>query len=1258
MAFSQGTKVLINWQSPKSIFTYGGEKQVLTFEKATYHKKNFLPQYSLQFAGKDDLKNLVISDVRYLELTETELAYLPKDFISDSLYYFNETVYSNHKPILLLNILPFRRNKISKKFEKVLSFSFVATFKPIETLKNTPNINKREEGEGAEASVLASGRWYKLEISRTGVYKLDYKFLASLGISLKNINPKNIRLYGNGGGMLPQANSAPRASDLVENSISVNGETDGKFDPEDYVLFYGKGPDEWKYNRSEEYFHNIKNVYSDYSYYFLTVSESPGKRIQEISSLPKSGNSITEFDDYNTHELDLFNLFGSGRFWYGEQFNSTSTSRQVSLPCEGIIPSSPLKIRVNAMALNEKESYFNFYVNGFKLPELSVDRQGGLVGFPEAKLVDEIFPLDASDVQNRSRLDFRIDFNGNGGVGAKGALDFISVNYKRGLKLYGRETSFRSISSTNLSEADFIIEDVPMGGAVWNVTDFAEVKNISTRRDGTIISFTTPSATLNEFVVLNGSDFPAPKFVGEVANQNIHGTAEIPNLVIVTPAEFYSQAKELASFRENNDGLKTLVVTTTQVYNEFSSGAQDVSAVRDLMKYFYDKDSGINPKLKYLLLFGACSFDYKNRISNNTNFVPVYETRHSLHDIESFSSDDYFGFLDLREGDWQEAPLADMLDIGIGRLPVASPEEAQSMVTKVLNYEKDAKAYGKWRNKVTFIADNGDGNSHASFPENTLQARVKELHPSSNITKIYIDAFPLVSTPGGSTSPAAKLELINTFKKGALIMNYSGHGGERGLAQEDILNVTDIAQLDNKDNLPFFMAATCDFGRYDDPGRIGGGVSLVKSPKGGSIAGIFSTRPVYQSSNEELNLEFFNNVYKKIDGEYPRLGDVMKGTKNSSISGISNRNYALLGDPSMRLAYPKKLIEITSINNKGFSGVDTLNALQTVRISGEVSSDGSLSQNFTGTVYITVYDKVDSLSTIGPQPMPYILQNSIIYDGEASVTNGKFDVSFIVPKDISYNIGQGKISLYAKTNLIDAAGYNNKLIIGGSAVNIQPDTDAPQMKLYINDTTFKNGGLTHDHPLLLVKLKDNSGINTSLSGIGHQITAVLDDSKDVIVLNEYYSALKDTYKEGAIDYPFTSLSIGEHKVRVKAWDTHNNSVEQTIHFVIGEKADLTIERAYAYPNPFSEKTSFTFGHNKSGENLTLELNIYNLAGTLVKTFSKQYRNSPSTIDYFDWDGSDNAGNSVQQGLYIYKLNLGSGDGTETQLIQKLMYMGK
>jgi hypothetical protein len=696
----------------------------------------------------------------------------------------------------------------------------------------------------------------------------------------------------------------------------------------------------------------------------------------------------------------------------------------------------------------------------------------------------------------------------------------------------------------------------------------------------------------------------------------------------------------LADFHLQKDNIISVVVTPQQIYNEFSSGMQDVSAIRDFVKYQYEKE---NSNLKYLLLFGDGSYDPKNRIENNTNYIPTHQSDNSTDPTLSYVTDDYFGLLDDNEGLFNN----DLVDIGIGRFPVATLSEANTLVDKVEQYYK-MSSFGSWRNDIAFIADDGDfldGNTHM-WQADSLANHVADNYDEINIQKIYLDNYEQESTSGGPRSEDAQNAINNKIKRGALLVNYTGHGGPLGWTQERVLEIDQINKWDNLENLPLFMTATCKFSYFDNPEEKSAGEHVLLNPEGGAIALLSTTRLVYSAPNYNLNTKFIQTIFEKQNGEFPRLGDVFKITKRLSGISANNRNFTLLGDPALCLAYPKFEVNTTLIN-------DTLKALGEVTIEGQIEDGGILLSNFNGTIYPTVYDKELIKTTLGQEsctPMPYRDQNNILYKGAATVAQGRFSFSFIVPKDIAYNYGAGKISYYAvnddEQNPFDANGIEENFVIGGTAEDITYDYDEAELFLFMNDTLFVNGGITDENPILLANIFDLSGINTVGNGIGHDITAALDgNTVSPYVLNDFYEAKKDDFTRGVVRFPLYNLAKGEHSITLKVWDVFNNSSEATINFVVIDANDLAIANFTTFPNPFSVSTDIYFQHNKANQELDYVLEIYSITGVLVKRIERTSYNSEGyRIGPISWDGKDNYGVKISAGMYIANLGVTSKDG--------------
>ena len=1082
-------------------------------------------------------------------------------------------------------------------------------------------------------------------MQQDGVYKISYSNLSDLGINTSNLSCDKIRIFGNGGGMLPKLNNDFRHDGLQENAIKVvDNNNNGVFESGDYILFFGQSPDRWNYNETDNRFHHQKNLFSRKTYYFITTDMgNGGKRIQSKST-PNFDVSVSEFDDFAFHEQDLENFIKSGAQWYGEKFDLTNTYN-FSFSFPNIDDSTPVYIKTSVAARSFSASSFLVKTNSTNIQSISVAQADPHYTADYAKLSSS-----SATFTGQPNMEISVSYNQPQNTSV-GWLNFLELNARRQLKMSGNQMLFRDVQSVADSvNAKFVISNATSNLIVWDVTNSVNIKERVASFSSSKTTFISSTDSLKEYLAFNGNSFYSTELIGKISNQNLHGSSDDVEYVIVSHPNFLSAANDLAAYHEQQDGINTIVVTPQQIYNEFSSGAQDISAIRDFMRMFYKKP---NSKIKYLLLFGDGSYDPLNRISSNTNFIPSFQSNNSVSPTQSYVTDDYFGLLDDSEGNFAN----DLVDIGIGRFPVQTLTEANNMVDKVKRYN-GKMSFGDWRNKVTFIADDGDaadGNTHM-WQADSLANIIDDNYKNINIKKIYLDAFTQESTPGGPRSPDAQKAITESVEKGSLLINYSGHGGELGWTKERILEVGQINKWENENNLPLFVTATCEFSRFDDPDRISAGEYTLLNKNGGAIALLSTTRLVYASPNYFLNKQFVKVLFEKENGESPRLGDLFRQTKVNSGTALNNRNFTLLGDPALCLAYPDLNVSTTAIS-------DTISALGEVTISGKIEDEnGTLASNFNGVVFPTVYDKQEILKTLGQESstqMPYRSQNNILYKGKASVTNGTFSFSFIVPKDIAYNFGSGRISYYAVSadSLQDASGYDESFTIGGTSSNITADFDGPEIELFINNEQFVSGGMTNEDPLLFAILNDFSGINTVGNGIGHDIIAVLDnETNQSISLNDYYTADIDNYKSGSVAYPFYDLEKGHHTLHLKVWDVFNNSAEQEIDFYVTDAIDFTLSELLNYPNPFKEYTNFYFQHNRAGEILEVELQIFDLSGRMVASIKENKYDEGYRVGPINWDGTTNSGEKLGAGIYVYRFNVKAEDGTLESKAEKLIIL--
>ncbi len=1090
-------------------------------------------------------------------------------------------------------------------------------------------------------SVLANGNWYKFSIDTTGVFKIDQNFLQSLGINTTNVDPRNIKIYGNGGAMLPQRNSDFRYNDLEENAIFVAGESDGVFNAQDYILFYGKGPHDWILNPGLETAEHRQNIYSDKSYYFLTINSSPSKRIASATTISNPAiKSITKFDDFVFYEKEERNLFAIGTQWFGEDFTVNDT-QNFAFNFENLDTSSPVEIKVRGSAISALTSTMNVTVNGnnaFAILYPSVTSGSLTLGYANHN--------SAKVTVTSPTIDVAINYNNNGNPGAKAYLDYIEVKGKKNLVANGKQFSFRSFESFQTTGVvEYSISNANNITALWDVTDFINPKLIENASTGANFTFKANGNVLNEYIVLNDGDYLTPKTIANslITNQNLHAIQDV-NYLIITNNELTAQAQRLADYHKDNSGLTTKVIELSQIYNEFGSGSPDNSAIRDFLKHVYTTNTNSAGKLKYVCFFGDGSYDYKDRITDNNNIVPVFESNQSFNLATSYVTDDFFVMLDPSEG---LMLTTDTIDVASGRIPVTSVQQASEVVDKILSYY-DKAAFGDWRNTVTLLADDIDEAGEQTLQEGMerIADSIKKNKPIFNVNKIYADAFKQETSSGGERYPQVNNALTNAIEKGTLIMDYFGHGGEDGFASERILEVPQIQAFNNSKTLPLFITVTCEFSRFDNPLRTTAGELTFWNKNGGAASLITTTREVFISTGQNFN-ERLIKILLEFNNEDLTIAESLMAAKNGFTSFQKFFIY-YLGDPAMKLAIPKPNVRITKMNGVNITqSLDTLKALSKVSFEGVVTDelDQTLT-NFNGILSTTVFDKPIDKATLDNDgfgiKMNFDSRESKLFRGKSTVTNGTFKFDFIVPKDIKVAYGKGKLSFYAFDDNEDKSGANFDVVVGGIDPNATNDTTGPEMNIYMNDESFIEGGNTNTSPNLIVSLSDISGINTSITSVDHDIVAILDgDQANPIVLNDFYETELNDFTKGKVVYQLRNLSVGPHTIKIKAWDTYNNSSEATLNFMVVSDSGLVLDNVLNYPNPFVNYTEFWFNHNKPNEPLEVQVQVFTISGKIVKTINQTVQTTGNLSRNLKWNGLDDFGNKLGKGVYIYKLKVKS-----------------
>ena len=1231
----------LNWANEPVIHNPTGnfEKQIWTFEDSYSNPKHpTLPIFSERFSVANNGK--IIATITNAQFEPMDKLGVPEDVFLKETIQIGTTIESDRNQyygkVFFIPII-----KKGDRYEKLVSFELKIDFSPTPiqpaAARNT---------EHTFNSILKDGTIYKIAVTKTGVQKLDYAFLKeTLEIDIDNIDPTTIKIYGNGGGILPRTIANFRYDDLQENAIEVVGEGDGRFDSNDYILFYGEGPNKWRYSATEALFNQETNIYDVNNYYFIKISTGQGKRITNQNTIANTDYTTNAFTDYARIEEELINLLdnfsqgsGTGKDWYGDLFETIRERTYSDFSFPNVLTNEPGNIKAAFAGRSNSTTAFNATVSGNKFSGTIRRSNTGDIedDYAHVGYINETFTPTSES------LPVQIEYPQS--ASSTGWIDYIQLNVRRSLVFSGNQMAFSDPKTLNFPTSTFEVTNLSNNVTIWDISDSLIPKNQQFDLNSNNASFGVNTTTLKSFIAFEANgDFETPTAIGNIPNQNIH-EIDAADLLIVYHAAFENAALQLAEHRRTHNDFEVETILVDEIYNEFSSGSVDPTAIRDFTKMVADRSA----KFNYLLLLGDGSFDYKNikKLPNPSSFIPAYETDESLQPIEGFPTDDYYALLSDNEG----TNLRGALDIAVGRIPVKTAEEAQAVIRKIINYETNPKTLGNWRLNQTFMADDEDSSIHQR-QANRISTKVDTVYDVYNVNKIFLDAFQQITTPGGERYPAAKEALNNEIFKGILVLNYLGHGGSTGWTQERVLQINDILSWTNFDKLPLLVTATCSFTGYDDAKFVTAGEEALLNPNGGAI-GLFTTvRAVYSSQNERLTRAVFNQIYEKVDGVHPPIGELMRLGKNSNSADTTNinaRKFTLIGDPSMQLALPKFDIITTKINNKtvDLTQTDTLQALEKVTIEGFVAdAAGNPMTSFNGKLFPTVFDKKITVSNLrndaSSRILPFDIQKNVLFKGTASVTNGQFQFTFVIPKDINYEYGFGKISYYAENGVADAAGFYNNLIIGGTKADAIVDNEGPKVEVFMNDSTFVFGGTTNASPTLLVLLSDENGINVSGTSIGHDLTAVLDNNtQNTFLLNEFYEAAQDDHTSGIVRFPLSKLDLGEHQIKVKAWDVFNNSSEGITEFLVADSEDAALERVLNYPNPFTTSTQFQFLHNlSSGQPMEVQVRIFTVAGRLVKTLDAQVISDGNRVSDINWDGKDEYGGALARGTYLYKVSV-------------------
>lgn len=1262
-SFSNGQikgDITLDWTRPKPFVSGEAKTMLPQFDLSNFQYDSntrqiyFISQFPINSEINEN--SLILSNVVYQDMSNEDLGELSTASIPNSPNATAVNLKGRNEMFASIMLSPIV--KTGGGIRKIVSFSYSLSG----SLKRISTSNS--EFTTLSNSVLANGNWYRFYVVKSGVYKITPSFLQGLGINTSGIDPRKIKIYGNGGRMIPLKNGNYYPADLKENAIQVVGENDGSFDGSDYVLFYGEGVDQW--NKESQ---TTNNLYDSKSYYYINVEGNDGKRILPMTQ-PSAASDIqlTTFDDYQYYEVDKTNIVRLGRRWVGEQFDFND-SQNFNFAIPNVVTSVPVSLFVYAAAVSTATTSMEVKANNEVIGTLSFTPIGSAVKADSATI--------SANIPASENISIGLRYNNSGVPDSKAYLDYIMLKSKRNLVGYGKQFPFQYDQASSSSQiGEFQFSNAASIKQIWNITDIYDVRQI-TNNNQSNFSFKTAFGTVDKFIAVDELDYYRPQADSRarVTNQNLKGTIFLDeqgqfkdiDYLIITPAFLKTQADKLANFHRTYSQYNVKVVPLEIIYQEFASGKQDIGAIRNFIKYVYFNASTPEKRVKYVNLFGDASFDFKNRVSIKANIVPIYHALNSFSvDPGSFASDDYFVLMDDNEGDLDTnyPQRIGLIDIAVGRIIASTPQQAEELVDKVIDYH-DLKSYGNWRNNIVVVADDADKDSDSSLQTNinNLAENIVAQKPFLNYEKILLDSYVQETSAGGSRYPKARKDLFDFFEKGALVLNYLGHGGEDGLAQERIWEKADGQNLSNQYKYPLFITITCEFSRFDNPFRPTAGEYTYWNPKGGAISMITTVREIFQSTGENFNNVLAARLFSYGSNDYVSIAEALRLAKNQFAARTDVIFY--LGDPALKLAIPEPRINLTKVNDVPVTGViDELKSLSYVKLSGEVTDENNNPlPNYNGELSVQVFDKKISRTTLNNDnnspPINFDILGETIFRGNATVTNGQFEFGFVVPRDIAIPVGNGRISLYAKRRqtLFDKTGVNTQIRIGGINTNATADNQPPKVKLFMNDQNFVSGGITNESPLFLAFLEDENGINTA-SGIGHDIVAILDGNEsNPYKLNDYYETELDNYKLGKLRFPFRNLSKGLHTITFKAWDVYNNPVSADIQFVVVGDESITITNVLNYPNPFVNYTEFWFTHNKPFEPLEVQVQVMTVTGKLVWTKNQTVSNPETICREIKWDGKDDFGDRIGKGVYIYKLTVKALlSNSKTEKYEKLVIL--
>lgn len=1099
-------------------------------------------------------------------------------------------------------------------------------------------------------SKLSEGKWVKISIKEDGMYRLTRSALLKMGFK----NPDNVHLYGHGGYRLSEvSNPEDEYDDLQEVALYQSNK--------DTWLFWGNGLVYWDGDT------RIFNPYARASYYFLTEEDAPSKMEVVDYSQGVEGAFVDSFTDHLLYEKDEYGYGQLGR----NLFESANFSS---------VGSRTYKLTTPANSVSNERLTIAFTAGASTMTKMSAQVNGQSVGgFDLGSTVQYVCgtsnskTFDVSSCKTGKEWTVKISST----QGNEAHLDYLALHYSRAINPGDSYVAF--------DNQDFVGKPVCVSG----MNEWTEVMQIGTpgtpcrlvkgvlsdnklkfrpvslSGEGSAVGF-AEKGKAERFVCFNiNYSYPQPTVVGSVSNQNLHALDSLDMVIIIPQSgKLWAEAERLAQAHRIIDGLRVAVVRADEIYNEFSSGTPDATAYRRLMKMLYDRADGDEKVMpRYLLLFGDCSFDNRMLTQSMSRCKPedyllCFESENSFSDTKSYVMEDYFGLLDDGEGG---NLVHEKSDLGIGRFPVSTATDAKVMVDKVIDYISNRNA-GAWKNVVMMLGDDGDNNSHMTYCDRVAE-NIIEHNPELEVKKVMWDAFTRVSTLSSNTYPEVTALMKKQLEDGVMVMNYTGHGAPYVLSHEAVWNLSNFEEFKGS-RLPLWFTAACDVMPFDGT-KENLGKQAVLNEGGGALAFVGTTRTVYASNNASLNDDFSEQLFAHDEnGRRLRLGDALRTAKMLQIGtervNYENKlQYALLGDPALIIGAPLNRVRLDAITDVTTNkAVEVIRAGMPIRLSGSLLDENGAEMNdFNGVVTARIYDAKDTITcnmndnTLS-EPFVYTDRSSVLYTGQDSVRNGKFELYCVVPKDIKYSNGAGRVVLYAINDSLDveANGYYEDFLVGGAFDT--DDTEGPEILLALNG---EPGGVVNSTPYLSAVLSDENGINVTGNGIGHDIVLSVDDNPDwTYVLNDYYVPEFGNYKQGSLGFVIPKLPAGAHTLSLRAWDLLNNSSVSMLDFTVDPNFEPSIVHLVASPNPAVTHTNFFVTCDLPGSDIKAMVEVFDFSGRRL-WMSEGHANSITGAFVVPWNLSVGGGyGRISPGVYLYRASIRCEDTKWVSKTQKLI----